>query len=331
MAQAVQSLPRTQTSASTLPPSANQSQWALAWRRLRRNKAALAGGVIIFVYILIAILAPSISPHNPTTAYSGKDQMPPFYRAQSPAGRVFDPAFVLGTDNAAGGRDILSRIFYGTRTSLVAGLLPAIVVLLIGSAVGFVSGLLGGTVDNILMRITDIFYAIPSELFLILVMVTLGESPFGKSFQGVPLFLTSLAILSWSGLARLMRSSALSLKGREFVDAARSVGASSAHIIFRHVLPNSIGILVVWIAFAIPRFIIAEAILGYIGLGLKPSISGKEFFVTSWGRQFLDAYSTVNGQPDYLLVLAVAVSILVISFTFFGDGLRDALDPRMKK
>jgi oligopeptide transport system permease protein len=185
--------------------------------------------------------------------------------------------------------------------------------------------------DNLLMRVTDIFFAFPDVLFLILVMVTMGDSTLGKTANGLPLFLVALAVVSWAGLARLMRGSALTLKSREFVDAARSLGGSTRHIIFSHIFPNSLGIIVVWAAFAIPRFIIAEAILGYLGLGLRPSLTGNEFFVTSWGRLFLEAYSNVGSNPDYLLFISLVVSVLVIAFTFVGDGLRDALDPRMKR
>jgi oligopeptide transport system permease protein len=308
-----------------------QGVWSLAWRRMRRNRPALISAVIVLLYVLAGLFADVLAPHSPVKAISGKAQLPPFWRAESPAGQKYDSQFPLGTDSAGGGRDIVSRLLYGTRSSLVAGLLPAIVVLLIGTVIGFVSGYVGGMTDNILMRINDVFYAIPIELILILVMISLGETKFGRLGNGIWLFLLALASVTWSGLARQMRGSALALRNLEFVEAARSLGASDSHIIFKHVLPNSVGILVVWMAFAVPRFIIAEAALGYIGLGLRPSLNAKDFFVTSWGRLFIDAYSTVTGQPDYLLVVAVVVSVLVISFTFLGDGLRDALDPRMKK
>lgn len=306
-----------------------QDQWQLAWRRLRRNKPALLGGVLIILYAIVGLFASTLSPHNPVQANSGKDYRPAFWRATSPAGKPYDSAFPLGTDQL--GRDVLSRVLYGTRSSFAAGVLPAVIVLLIGSLIGFASGYLGGLPDNILMRITDVFYAIPTELLLILVMITLGDSALGKWASGVPLFLMSVAVVSWSGLSRQVRGSALSLKDREFVEAARSLGASNGEVVMRHVLPNSIGILIVWMAFAIPRFMILEAVLGYIGLGLKPSITGKEFFVTSWGRAFLDAYSVIGNNPDYMITITVVVSLLVISFTFLGDGLRDALDPRMTR
>jgi oligopeptide transport system permease protein len=307
----------------------SQSQWSLAWRRFKRNKAALLSMFVIALYMLVAVFAPVIAPHNPVKDNSGMQYIPPFYRAESPAGKERNATFVMGTDSQ--GRDILSRVIYGTRSSLAAGILPVVFVLLIGMVIGFVAGWRGGFLDNLLMRITDIFFAFPDVLFLILVMVTLGETGLGKAANGLPLFLIALALVSWAGLARLMRGSALTLKSREFVEAARSLGGSPWHIVTSHIFPNSLGIIVVWAAFVIPRFIIAEAVLGYLGLGLRPSITGKEFFVTSWGRLFLDAYSNVGSNPDYLLFVSLVVSVLVIAFTFVGDGLRDALDPRMKR
>ena len=330
-----------QTDAHTLPAAAlagelaepqgpvSRSQWSLAWRRFRRNRAALVSIAIILLYGLAVLFAPWLAPHNPVKDNSGRDYVPPFLRAKSPAGVAADHTFPLGTDSQ--GRDVLSRILYGMRSSMVAGLMPALIILVIGSTLGFLAGWAGGVTDNLVMRTTDIFYAFPDVLFLILIMVTLGSTPLGRLGNGLVLFLSALAVVSWTGLARLVRGSALSLKSLEFIDAARGLGASNWRIITRHLLPNSLSLMVVWAAFAVPRLIIAEAILGYLGLGLRPSITGKEFFVTSWGRLFLEAYSNVASQPDFLLVLSFVVSVFVISFTFVGDGLRDALDPRQKR
>ena len=307
----------------------SQSQWALAWRRFKRNRAALFSIGIIVAYVLVALFGPLIAPHNPVKDNSGMEYIAPFWRAESAAGVARNGEFPAGTDQL--GRDVLSRVIYGTRASMAAGLLPVIFVLLIGMALGFTSGWLGGFSDNLLMRITDIFFAFPEVLFLILVMITLGDSELGKVASGLPLFLIALSVVSWAPLARQMRGAALTLKNREFVDASRSAGASTWHIITQHILPNSMSTIVVWAAFAIPRFIIAEAILGYLGLGLRPSLDGKDLFVTSWGRLFLESYTNVTSQPDYLLFVGLVASVLVIAFTFVGDGLRDALDPRMKR
>jgi ABC-type dipeptide/oligopeptide/nickel transport system permease subunit len=305
------------------------SQWGMAWRRFRKNKAALFGSIIVIVYVMIAFLAPILSPHSPLGQNSGQDSLPPAWVARSISGKAGDWVFPLGTDSL--GRDLLSRIIYGTRTSITVGLLPTIFVLAIGTMIGFTAGLRGGSIDNALMRVTDIFYALPVELMLILIFITLGDTALGKTWNGVLLYIIGIAVVSWSGLSRLMRGSALTIKSRDFVDASRSMGASNWHIIFRHIFPNSLGLIAVWAAFAVPRQIIAEAILGFIGIGLKPALELKDFFVASWGRLFLDAYANVNGNPSFLLIMAIVVSILVICFTFMGDGLRDALDPKSRQ
>ena len=330
MAQVATPLPRTSADiASELARTKPQNQWQLAWRRFRRNKAALVSAGIVVLYVVVAMLSSVIAPHNPVKDNSGKDYLPPVFIAQSPAGKSPDPTFILGTDNL--GRDVFSRILYGGRTSLTASLIPVVVVVLVGVSLGFLAGLLGGRIDNFLMRITDVFYAFPAELILILFTVTLGDTALGKAMNGLLLLLLGIAVVSWSGLARLMRGQALSLKNREFVDAARSMGASTWHIMLRHILPNSLNVLVVWIALAIPRYILTEAFLGYLGLGLRPALDPGEFFVTSWGRMLLEGYSNQGSQPWYLLCTAFAVAVLVISFTFLGDGLRDALDPKEKQ
>jgi ABC-type dipeptide/oligopeptide/nickel transport system permease subunit len=331
MAQATGSLkPTNPTLAAALDPNETvQSAWTIAWRRFKRNRAALLGGAIVLFYMLMAVIGPAVAPQNPVQRNSGKDDLPPSFITRTTNGKAGSSEFLLGTDNL--GRDIFSKIIYGTRTAIVVGILPTVVVLLIGAAIGYVSGLSGGALDSWLMRITDVFYAIPIELILILIMITLGDSLLGKSFSGVPLFLFGIAVVSWSGIARLLRGQALSLRTTQYIEAARGMGASNWHIISKHIVPNTLGVILVWAAFAIPRQIIAEAILGYIGLGLKPALTPREFFVTSWGRMFLEAYGAINGNPWYMLVLAIVVATLVISFTFFGDGLRDAFDPRMGK
>ena len=331
MAQATVSTPLTTGIARTALAQqyTPQSQWALAWRRFKRNRLAIFGAVIVIVYIVAGFFANILAPHNPLTGVGADSGKPPVWTPVGQSGKAHDPKFLFGTDSQ--GRDVLTRILYGTRSSLAAGIVPVALIMLIGLPLGLIAGLRGGATDNVIMRIVEVFYALPTELFLILTMVTMGDSWFGKLLNGMPLFLSAIAIVSWSGLARLMRGSALALRHNEFVDAARSLGATQWHIVTRHILPNTLGILVVWAAFAVPRFILAEAVLGYIGLGLRPSLNPREFFLVSWGRLFLDAYSYISSQPGFILSLSAAVALFVISFTFFGDGLRDALDPRMTK
>ncbi|NJM42677.1 MAG: ABC transporter permease [Anaerolineae bacterium] len=305
-----------------------QSQWAIAWRRFKRNKAAMVSAVIVLFYFVIAIIGPSIAPHNPVKDNSGKNDLPPVWIAKGPNGKANDPNFIFGTDTV--GRDIFSKMIYGTRTAIAVGIIPTVVVLLIGGLIGYIAGLSGGWIDNTLMRVTDIFYAIPIELMLILTMITLGDTVLGKTLSGVPLFLFGIAIVSWSGVARLLRGQALALRGREFVEAARSMARQLVHHQQAYFAQHHGRHFWCGRRFAIPRQIIAEAILGYIGLGLKPALTPNAVFITSWGRMFLEAYANVSGNPWYLLIVAIVVSILVIAFTFLGDGLRDALDPRQK-
>ena len=306
----------------------SRSLWADAWSRLIRNKAAVVGMVIIAAFILMAVFASVLAPHNPLQIHDGMGFLPPAWVKASSTGKVGNPEFLLGTDTI--GRDVLSRLLYGARVSMMAGLTPVLVILVIGTAVGLVSGYLGGRVDNIIMRITDVFYAFPNLLLYIILMVALRDTAIGKLVNGLFLLFIALAVVSWVGVARLVRGSVLSLKAKEYVDAARCIGASPAHIMTRHILPNAFGPLVVWMAFAIPRMIIVEAVLGYLGIGLRPATDAGAFFITSWGVLMLEGQTAINAQPWILLGPSVCVGLVVMAFTFVGDGLRDALDPRMR-
>lgn len=309
--------------------SPSRSLWADAWIRLRRNKAAVVGMFIIGFFVVVALFAPLIAPHNPLQIHDGMSYLPPAWVEESSTGRVGDPRFLLGTDTI--GRDVLSRVIYGSRVSLVVGLAPVVVILVVGVAVGLISGFAGGSTDNLMMRITDIFYAFPALLLYIIMMVTLRDTPLGRIWNGMFLLFFALAVVSWVGVARLVRGSVLSLKEKEFVEAAKSIGSSDGRIMWRHIFPNTLSPIVVWLAFAIPRLIIAEAILGYLGLGIRPSTDPDALFITSWGVLMLEGQTAINIQPWILLVPSLCVGFLVLAFTFLGDGLRDALDPRMKQ
>ncbi len=284
---------------------------------------------IIGFFVIVALFAPLIAPHNPLQIHDGMSYLPPAWVDESSTGRVGDPRFLLGTDTI--GRDVLSRVIYGSRVSLVVGLAPVVVILLVGVLVGLISGFTGGRTDNLMMRITDIFYAFPALLLYIIMMVTLRDTPLGRVWNGMLLLFLALAIVSWVGVARLVRGSVLALKEKEFVEAAKSIGSTDGRIMWRHIFPNSLSPIVVWLAFAIPRLIIAEAILGYLGLGIRPSTDPDALFITSWGVLMLEGQTAINIQPWILLVPSLCVGFLVLAFTFLGDGLRDALDPRMKR
>ncbi len=304
-----------------------RSLGAEAWSRLIKNKAAVAGMIVISLFAIVSVLAPVFAPHNPLQIFPGKSYLPPpWYESDLKDG---DPQFFFGTDSI--GRDVLSRLIYGTRVSMVVGLIPTVVILLIGTAVGMISGYFGGNWDTVLMRITDVIYAFPDILFFIIVMVALREEPIGQFMNGLFLLFMALAIVNWVGVARLVRGQVLSLKQKEFVEAARCIGAKDSRIMFRHILPNSLGPLIVSAAFTVPGLIISEAILGFLGLGLRPATQLEgNYFITSWGSLLLDGYGAINSQPFILLPPALCIALIVLSFTFLGDGLRDALDPRMR-
>lgn len=206
----------------------SRSLWADAWIRLRRNKAAVVGMFIIGFFVIVALFAPLIAPHNPLQIHDGMSYLPPAWVDESSTGRVGDPRFLLGTDTI--GRDVLSRVIYGSRVSLVVGLAPVVVILLVGVLVGLISGFTGGRTDNLMMRITDIFYAFPALLLYIIMMVTLRDTPLGRVWNGMLLLFLALAIVSWVGVARLVRGSVLALKEKEFVEAAKSIGSTDGRI-----------------------------------------------------------------------------------------------------
>ena len=304
-----------------------RSLGAEAWSRLIKNKAAVIGMIVIVFFAVISILAPLVAPFSPLFINKGASYLPPpWYTSELKEG---DPRFLLGTDSI--GRDVLSRLIYGTRVSIVVGLIPTAVILLLGTTMGMVSGYFGGKWDNFIMRVTDVIYAFPDLLFFIIVMVALRDEPIGQFMNGLFLLFMALAIVNWVGVARLIRGQVLSLKQKEFVEAARCIGVKDTRIMFRHILPNCLGPLIVSAAFTVPGLIISEAILGYLGLGLRPAnqLEGN-YFITSWGSLLLDGQGAINSQPFILLSPAICIAIIVLSFTFLGDGLWDALDPRMR-
>ena len=298
-----------------------------AWSRLIRNKASVLGMFIIALFILLAAFASVISPMDPLALHGGKRFLPPPFDAGITNIKA-EPEFLLGTDSL--GRDVLSRVIYGARVSMVVGFLPTAIILLVGTFVGMLAGYVGGRVDNLLMRLTDVIYAFPDLLFFIIMMVSLRDTWIGELWNGIVLLFVAFAIVNWVGVARLIRGQVLSLKQKEFVEAARCIGVRDGRIMFRHILPNSLGPLIVWAAFTIPGLIITEAILGYLGVGLRPATDSGSFFITSWGALMLDGQSALNAQPYLLLAPATCVALVVLAFTFLGDGLRDALDPRMR-
>jgi oligopeptide transport system permease protein len=214
---------------------------------------------------------------------------------------------------------------------MVVGFIPTAIIVLVGISVGLLAGYFGGRVDNLLMRFTDIVYAFPDLLFFIIVMTALRNTMLGQFLNGLFLLFVALSLVNWVGIARLVRGQVLSLRESDFVTASRMVGNTDLRIMFHHILPNSLGAIIVAMAFQIPGAIITEAILGYLGLGLRPSTDPTDIFITSWGSLLLEGQAAINNQPWLLLSPAICVALVVLSFNFLGDGLRDALDPRIRE
>jgi oligopeptide transport system permease protein len=300
-----------------------ESLWSDAFRRLRRNRLALSSGVFIIALALAAIFVPMLS----STRYSDQN-----YDAvtQGPS-----RAHLMGTDQL--GRDILVRLVFGARISLTVGVVVQLVILLIGVPAGLVAGFFGGAIDNLVMRIVDVLYAMPSLLFVIIIMTFL-RGQLGSQHHGFLQDLSrldtrlgglfgvyiGLGMISWLTVARIVRAQTLSLKRKEFVEAARSIGATNRQLMFRHLLPNTIAPIVVATTLGIPGAILYEAGISFIGLGVIPPMP-------SWGLMISEAIPNLRAYPYMLIFPAVALSLTVLAFNFLGDGLRDALDPWMKR
>jgi oligopeptide transport system permease protein len=221
---------------------------------------------------------------------------------------------LIGSDQL--GRDTLSRLMFGSRISLSVGILVQAIILPIGLAIGLAAGYAGGRIDNLLMRFTDIWYAFPDLLFVLVVV-----SVFGPSLLTI---FGAIALVSWVGLARLVRGQVLSIKEKEFIEAARSSGSSPFKLILKHLLPNSLGPIIVTVTFGIPNAIFLEAVLSFLGVGIQPPTA-------TWGQMVFDGYENVYSNPTSVVFPAIAIGFTLLSFTFIGDGLRDALDPRMRR
>jgi len=278
------------------------SLWGDAFRRLRKNKLAMVGLVLVVLLSLIAIFAPFIAREPLDVQNYDSLYHPP------------DRSYPFGADQL--GRDIMSRVIWGTRVSLLVGLVAQVIVLAIGVPIGAIAGFFGGALDNALMRIVDVMYAFPTLLFVILLM-----SMFGRGLDKI--FLV-IGLTSWVTLARLVRAQFLSMREKDFVLAARSIGADNLRLILKHMLPNSLTPIIVSLTFGIPTAIFTEAFLSFIGAGIAPP-------QTSWGFMISENQSYLRSYPWMLLWPALALGITMLAFTFLGDGLRDALDPSAKK
>ena len=269
---------------------------------VRQNKLAVFSALVILAIIILAVFAPVFSPYDPA--------------AQSLRERLAAPSAEhwLGTDKL--GRDILSRIIYGARVSLVIGLLPTFISMFIGTILGLFAGYYGGKTDFVIMRLADIMLAFPSLLLAMVVMYTLGG--------GIVNIFIALSLVNWASTARVVRAQTLSLKEAEYVEAARSMGVRKTTIIFRHILPNCLPSLIVLFTLNIPSAILSESSLSFLGVGAQPPSA-------SWGLAVTEGKRYLFSEPWVPLAPSVAIMILVMAFTFLGDGLRDVLDPYLKE
>ena len=298
-----------------------RSLWQDAWYRLLRNRAAVAGMVVVILFMLIAVAVPFITAagllKDPILQDTKNSLMEPLW-TQS---KYTHPSYPLGSDQL--GRDIWTRLLWSTQISMLVGFVPVAIIFLMGVSIGLAAGYYGGWVDQILMRITDVIYAFPDLLFLFIIMATLRNPAVGDIQGGLFLIFVAIAIVNWVGMARLVRGQVLSLKEREFVEAARSIGAPARRIMSRHLFPNLLAPVIVSVAFSIPSAMLAEATLSFFGIGIKPP-------TPSWGVMINEGFTVFSTTAWPVLLPALCISIVMLAFTFLGDGLRDALDPRMK-
>ena len=272
-----------------------------AWKRLRRNKLAMFGLAIVIILILIAIFAPFIAPHDPIARIKEDSLLAP------------NKTYWFGTDLL--GRDIFSRIIYGSRVSLEVGIIAVGISVLIGLSLGAISGYFGNISDTIIMRIADIFFAFPYILGAIAIMTVLGP--------GIVNIFIAIGLLGWASFARIFRGSILSIKNKEYIEAARALGASNFRIITKHIFPNAFAPIIVYATMNVGTAIIVEAALSFLGIGVQPPNP-------AWGKMLSEALDYIDVAPWMMIFPGLAILITVLGFVLLGDGLRDAFDPRLK-
>lgn len=298
------------------------SLWRDAWRRLLKNKLAVFGLVVVILITLASITGPTIIKRTfgftpdyiPTGDMKLVRSFPPF---KGPDGE-FSWKHPMGTDNA--GRDQLARVLQGGQISLFVGIIATLVSLIIGVSYGAISGYVGGRVDNLMMRIVDVLYSLP-YVILVIVLLSMFRSQTPRG-QLILLFI-ALGSVSWLTMARIVRGQVLSLKNQEFVLAARATGVSAPRIIFRHLVPNTLGPVIVYATLTIPQIMLTEAFLSFLGLGVQAPLA-------SWGSLAADGIQNIAIFPWQLIFPGVTMALTLFSLNFLGDGLRDALDPQMR-
>ncbi len=297
------------------PDAAIRSPWRDAWRRLRRDRAAMVGLIVVTVMVAASLFAPLIAPYDPNT--------------QDLEIQLTGPSsqHLFGTDDK--GRDLLSRVLHGGRVSWMVGFLATTVSILIGVTWGAVAAFVGGKVDNLMMRIVDVMYTIPFLFLAILFMVVARTMREEAGWEVNELYLVFIAIgaVSWLTVSRIVRGEVLSIREREFVQAARALGLSRTRVLFRHVVPNLMGVVIVYSSLTVPRVMLEESFLSFLGLGVQPPDA-------SWGSLAAVGAEVINPVHSYwwlVLFPGAALAVTLFGLNFLGDGLRDALDPRLRK
>ena len=288
-----------------IPQRPAQSYWSESWERLRANRVGMFCGVVILVLALIAIAAPLIAHYLTHTGYSDQDLAGLF----KPPGRTH----WLGTDEL--GRDTLTRLVYGARVSLTVGFLTVGLSLIVGASVGLASGFYGGAVDNLLMRLVDTLLSIPSIFLFILISVLLRPTAVTLSFI--------IALVAWGNVSRLIRAEVLSMRAREFMIATRSVGAGDLRLMLRHLLPNTLPVMIVAASLAVGQIILVEAALSYLGLGIQPP-------TPSWGNMLSNAQEYFYHSPWLVAFPGICIFVTVLCTNLFGNAVRDSFDPRLR-
>ncbi len=277
--------------------------WSDAWRRFRQNKVAVLALIILAVMVVMVIIGPMLTGYRFDKGdYKLKNALP-------------SAAHLFGTDQL--GRDIFTRIWVGGRISIIIGLAGALISTVLGSIYGAFSAYAGGKVDNIMMRIVEILSSIPYLLVVILIQVVSQKRNLGS-------LLLALTITGWVGMARMVRGQLLSLKNQDFIIAAQTLGVSTKDIVFKHMIPNTLSVLIVSLTFDIPGYIFAEAFLSFVGIGIASPM-------TSWGAMAAEANQKFLFYPYQLFFPSLMIALTMLSFSLLGDGLRDALDPRMRE
>ena len=294
---------RTLQSGAAGAPLRQSNLWRDAWRRYVRNKAAVFAGGVFVALVLFCLIWPIISPYDPNEVNFAIKSQPPSF------------AHPFGTDNF--GRDLMTRTAVGGRVSMGIGFAATLAILLIGVAYGSISGFVGGRLDNAMMRILDTLYGLPYLPFAIIILAIFGDASFWT-------MVVALSVASWFTSARIVRGQIITLKENDYVRAAKAVGARWFRVLGRHLLPNTLGVLIIAIFLELPGVILGEAFLSFIGLGISPPDA-------SWGQMANDGRTVYRTSPHIIVVPSIAIATLILCANFISDGLRDALDPRTRE